>query len=80
MARRLAVAHTGAMVVFLLWLILAMLCLPLAVFALILYPFVWLLTLPFRIVGISVKAVLGTVQAVVTLPMRLIGRGRSKRR
>lgn len=80
MARRLAVAHTGAMVVFLLWLILAMLCLPLAVIALILYPFVWLLTLPFRIVGISVKAVLGTVQAVVTLPMRLIGRGRSKRR
>ncbi len=60
------------MVKFLLWLILLFLCWPLAVIALIAYPFVWLLVLPFRIVGIAVGGVLSMVWAVVTLPLRLV--------
>ena len=55
------------MILFVLWLILAVLSLPLAIIALLLYPFVWLISLPFRIVGISVKAVLETVKADPTL-------------
>ena len=57
---------------FLLWLILLVLCWPLALAALILYPLVWLLLLPFRIVGIAVEGVLGLVWAVVTLPARAL--------
>lgn len=78
MAPAAEIAHTGTMILFLLWLILAMLSLPLAIIAVLVYPFVWLLSLPFRIVGISLKAVLETVRAVVTLPARLLGRGRGK--
>ncbi len=59
---------------FILWLILAVLSWPLAVLALILYPFVWLLLLPFRIIGISVNGVLESLRAVVTLPARLLRR------
>jgi hypothetical protein len=57
---------------FLLWLILLVLCWPLALLALILYPFVWLLLLPFRLVGIVVGGVLDLIWAVITLPARLI--------
>lgn len=57
---------------FLLWLILFLLCWPLAVLALILYPIVWLLLLPFRLLGIAVSGVLETVRAVVLLPGRLL--------
>ena len=57
---------------FLLWLILLILCWPLALLALILYPFVWLLLLPFRLVGIVVGGVLDLIWAVITLPARLI--------
>ena len=57
---------------FLLWLILLVLCWPLALAALVLYPIVWLLLLPFRIVGIAVEGVLGLVWAVVTLPARAL--------
>lgn len=60
------------MVKFLLWLILFILCWPLALVALILYPLVWLLLLPFRIVGIAVGGVLALVWAIVTLPARLL--------
>ncbi len=60
------------MVKFLLWCILLVLCWPLALLALIAYPFVWLLLLPFRIVGIAVGAVLDLLWAVVTLPARLL--------
>jgi len=60
------------MVKFLLWCILLVLCWPLAVLALVLYPLVWLLLLPFRIVGIAVGGVLALVWAVVTLPARLV--------
>jgi hypothetical protein len=57
---------------FLLWLILLVLCWPLALVALVLYPVVWLLLLPFRIVGIAVEGTLALVWAVVTLPARAL--------
>ena len=60
------------MMKFLLWCILLVLCWPLAVLALVLYPIVWLILLPFRIVGIAVEGVLEMVWAVITLPARLI--------
>lgn len=60
------------MVKFLLWLILLVLCWPLALLALILYPLVWLFLLPFRLIGIAVGGALQLVWAIVTLPARLI--------
>ena len=60
------------MIAFFLWCILFVLCWPLALFALVLYPIVWLLLLPFRIVGIAVQGVLALVWAVVMLPARLL--------
>ncbi len=61
------------MIKFLLWCILLFLCWPLALLALVLYPLVWLLLLPFRILGIAVEGVLELVWAVVTLPARILG-------
>ena len=63
------------MVKFLLWLILFVLCWPLALLALIAYPFVWLLTLPFRLVGIAVGGVFELLRAILFLPARLLGAG-----
>jgi hypothetical protein len=60
------------MVAFLLWCLLFIVCWPLALLALILYPIVWLLLLPFRIVGIAVRGALALVWAVVMLPGRLL--------
>ncbi len=60
------------MVKFLLWCILFILCWPLALMALVLYPIVWLLLLPFRIVGIAVGGVLELVSAIIFLPARLL--------
>ena len=60
------------MVKLLLWLLLLFFCWPLALVALVLYPLVWLLLLPFRIVGIAVEGALELVWAVVTLPARLL--------
>lgn len=57
---------------FLLWLLLLVVCWPLALVALVLYPLVWLLLLPFRLVGIAVGGVLQLVWAIVTLPARLL--------
>jgi len=57
---------------FLLWCILLVLCWPLALAALVLYPLVWLFLLPFRILGIAVGGVLSLVWALVTLPVRLL--------
>ena len=57
---------------FLLWCLLFVLCWPLALFALILYPFVWLVLLPFRLVGIAMHGVLALVREVVMLPARLL--------
>lgn len=60
------------MAAFLLWIILFVLCWPLALLALVLYPIVWLLTLPFRIVGIAVNGVLGLISAIFMLPVRVL--------
>jgi hypothetical protein len=60
------------MVKFLLFCILFVLCWPLALVALVLYPLVWLLLLPFRVVGIAVGGVLELVSAIITLPARVI--------
>jgi len=60
------------MIKFLLWCILLVLCWPLALLALILYPFIWLILLPFKLVGIAVGGALALVWAVVTLPARVL--------
>jgi hypothetical protein len=60
------------MFAFLLWYLLFVLCWPLALLALVLYPIVWLLLLPFRLLGIAVHGVLALVWAVVMLPARLL--------
>jgi len=57
---------------FLLWLILLIVCWPLALLALVLYPIVWLLLLPFRLLGIAVEGVLELVRAVILLPARIL--------
>lgn len=62
------------MFAFLLWLILLILCWPLALIALFLYPIVWLFLLPFRLVGIAVEGALHLVWAIVTLPFVLVRR------
>lgn len=62
------------MIKFLLWLILFVLCWPLALLALIAYPIVWLLLLPFKILGIAVGGALALVWAIVTLPFRLVSK------
>jgi hypothetical protein len=61
-----------AMAAFLLWCILFVLCWPVALFALILYPFVWLILIPFRIAGIAVGGVLALLSAMFLLPVRLL--------
>lgn len=61
------------MFTFLLWLILLFLCWPLALLGLILYPFVWLLLLPFRLIGITMEGVLELLKAIITLPARVLG-------
>lgn len=58
---------------FLLWLILLVLCWPLALLALLLYPVVWLLLLPFRVLGIAVDGVLELIRALFLLPARVLG-------
>jgi len=57
---------------FLLWCILFVLCWPIALLALIAYPIIWLILLPFRLLGIAVGAVLDLVWALITLPARLL--------
>jgi len=57
---------------FLLWCILFVICWPLALLALVLYPFIWLLLLPFRILGIAVNGVLELVRAILFLPARVL--------
>jgi hypothetical protein len=60
------------MVKFLLWCILLVLCWPLALLALVAFPFVWLLLLPLRLLGIAVGGALGLVSAVIFLPVRVL--------
>jgi hypothetical protein len=60
---------------FLVWLVLLFLCWPLALLALFLYPVVWLLLLPLRLLGIGVDAVFALLRAIVMLPARVLGGG-----
>jgi hypothetical protein len=62
------------MFTFLLWCILFVLCWPVAIAALLIYPIVWLILLPFRIVGVAVGGVLHLVWGIVTLPLTIIRR------
>jgi hypothetical protein len=57
---------------FLLWLILLVICWPLALLALVLYPLVWLISLPFRLLGIAVGGVFELLRALLTLPARIL--------
>lgn len=57
----------------LLWLILLVLCWPLAVLALVLWPIVWLLSLPFRVLGIALEGVFELLRALLFLPARVLG-------
>jgi len=61
------------MLKFLLWLLLFVLCWPLALLALVLWPIVWLLSLPFRLIGLSVEALFAALRALLFLPARLLG-------
>jgi hypothetical protein len=62
------------MIAFLLWCVLLILCWPIAIMAILVYPLIWLLLLPFRLLGIAVNGVLGLLKAIITLPARLLGR------
>jgi hypothetical protein len=61
------------MIKFLLWLLLLVICWPLALLALIAWPVVWLISLPFRLLGIAVDGVFGVLRAIVMLPARVLG-------
>ena len=62
------------MLKFILWCILFVLCWPIALLALLLYPLIWLLLLPFRLLGITVSALLELFKSLITLPARLLNR------
>jgi hypothetical protein len=62
------------MLKFLLWLILLVICWPIAILALILYPLIWLLLLPFKLIGITLGAGLELFKAIMTFPARVINR------
>ena len=62
---------------FLIWIILFVLCWPLALLALMLYPLVWLLVLPLRLIGITIDAVFELLKAILFLPARVLGGGRA---
>lgn len=67
------------MLKFLLWCLLLVIAWPVAVLALILYPLVWVLALPFRLVGIAVEGVFELLRAIILLPARVLGGGRRRR-
>lgn len=64
---------------FILWLILLFVCWPLALLALILYPIVWLLSIPFRVLGITVDAVFELFRVLIMLPAKILGGGQHTR-
>ena len=66
------------MLKFLLWCILFVLCWPLALLALVVYPLVWIILIPFRLVGIAVDGVLGLLRGMVELPARLVSGPRAQ--
>ena len=61
------------MIKFLLWLLLLVVCWPLAILALLAWPFVWLISLPFRLLGVAVEGVFGLLRGIVMLPARVLG-------
>ena len=61
------------MVKLLLWLLLLVICWPLALLALVLWPIVWLLSIPFRILGIAMEGVFGLLRGLIMLPARILG-------
>ena len=63
------------MISFLLWVLLFVICWPLAIVALVLWPLVWLIALPFRLLGIAVEGVFELLRAVILLPARVLGGG-----
>ncbi|MDT8067620.1 MAG: hypothetical protein ROO76_05570 [Terriglobia bacterium] len=65
------------MFTFLLWLFLLFVCWPLALLALVLYPLIWLLLIPFRLLGFAVEGVLALVKAIIFLPARVLGGARA---
>ena len=67
----------NALILFVGWCILFVLCWPLALLALIIFPLVWLLALPFRLIGVTFEALLALVRTVLLLPARLLGWRRS---
>jgi hypothetical protein len=69
----MAKEDTQTMIKFLLWLLLLVICWPLAILALVLWPFVWLISLPFRLLGMAVEGVFDLLRAIVKLPARLLG-------
>jgi hypothetical protein len=69
-----------SMLTFLLWVLLLIFCWPLALLAIVLYPLVWLLLLPFRLVGVAVEGVFELLRAIIFLPARILGGGPSRGR
>ena len=63
----------NAMLTFLIWLLLLVVCWPLALLAILLYPLVWLVLLPFRLLGLAVDGVLSLLRGVILLPARVLG-------
>lgn len=61
------------MLTLMIWLLLLMLCWPLAIIAILLYPLIWLLSLPLRIVGIACEGLFALLRALVMLPARILG-------
>ena len=64
------------MIKFLLWCLLLVVCWPLAILAILLWPIVWLISLPFRLLGIAVDGVFGLLRGIVMLPARILGGAR----
>lgn len=69
---RLKVKNGVIMLTFILWIFLFVICWPIAIMALFLYPVVWLLLLPFRLIGITVSAVFEVLHTLLTLPLRIL--------
>lgn len=72
-SKRRSGSYRGTVLSFLLWLLLLVVCWPVALLALVLYPIVWLLLLPFRLVGIAVDGVFQFLRALFRLPARILG-------
>jgi hypothetical protein len=66
-------AQGTAMIAFILWLLLLVVCWPLALLAVLLYPLVWLLLLPFRLIGLTVEGIFALLRALILLPARALG-------